>query len=433
MIRFLSGITGIEKDKLVPACFAALYIFCVLGGYYVVQPLRDDIGLLLGKDFLPKLFFGTLIVMIVANPLFSYMMNRFSRINFIRYLYRFFSLNILGFIAIFKYLESTGQMAGGSGEATVLVGIGFVVGVAFFLWASVFSLFAVSVFWALLADLYNSSESKKIFGFVGAGGTFGQMIGSTLTKTLVAHLGPTNLLFITIVMLEVALFAMTRMTKTYQEPVRSESEKKPNALSGVKDILKSKFLLGICLYLFLYTFTSSFLWFQKQNIVAETIVDRATRVDFFSTINLIVSTATLIIQIFLTGRLLPIIGIAAGLSLVPIVTTVGFAVLSFQPGLYVLAAVEICRKTANFGISRPSREILFTVVSRQEKYLSKSFIDTFVYRAGDAIASGVFQWITTITTNFQTISMLAVPIAFLYLVVGVFLGKAHAKKAAKLE
>jgi ATP:ADP antiporter, AAA family len=427
----LCRITGLDEEQLAPAWFSSLYVFFLLAGYYVVKPLRDDIALLLGKDFIPKLFIWTLIVMVIANPIFSALMNRFGRVIFIKYVYRFFSLNVLAFIAIFKWLESNGMMPK-SGEAVQIQGTAFAVGVVFFVWASVFNLFAVSIFWALMADLFNSGDSKKLFGLVGAGGTFGQLVGSFATRSLVDDIGPTNLLFLTVITLELSVYMMTRLTGDYTDPPKETGKNKPNAFSGVTDILKSPYLLGVCFYLFLYTFTSTFLYFQKQNIVDVTLPLREDRVAFFATISLLISIFTLIIQLFLTGRLLPLIGLSAGLSLVPVVTVIGFLTLGFNPGLWPLAAVEVCRSTANYGISRPSREVLFTVVSRREKYLSKSFIDTFVYRAGDAVASGAFSYILSLSLSLQAISFIAVPVAVLYFGVGVALGKIQTKKAAAL-
>jgi ATP:ADP antiporter, AAA family len=429
---FLCRITGLEEDQLKPAALAAVYIFCILAGYYVLKPLREEIGLLVGKEHVTKLFVGTMLVMLVANPIFSYLMNRFSRVLFIKIVYRFFGLNIVAFIGVFKYLEATGQMPEG-GEAIQVTGLAFAIGVIFFLWVSVYNLFCGSLFWALMADLYDSRQSKKIFGLVGAGGTIGGIVGSWLTKVLVTTVGPTNLLFVTMVLLEVAVIAMVAITKNYQEPVRKEGDKKPNAFSGVGDIVKSPYLLGICFYLFLYTFTSSFIYFQQQYIVDAAFSDRESRVDYYATIGLVVNSLTLVIQLFFTGRLLPLIGVSAGLSLVPIVTTVGFMALGYESSITVLAGVDICRRTCNYAITRPSREILFTVVSRQEKYLSKSFIDTFVYRAGDAIASGAFESITAFTANLQHVSLIALPIAVIYLGVAWFLGKAQVKKAFQTE
>ncbi|MCA9779873.1 MAG: MFS transporter [Candidatus Eremiobacteraeota bacterium] len=421
--------TGLEESQVIPAGLATLYIFFVLAGYYIAKPLRDDIALLLGKEFIPKLFVWTLLVMVVANPVFSALMNRVSRVRFIKYVYRFFALNLLGFIAAFKWLEDAGMMPEG-GEAVQVHGAAFTIGAVFFVWVSVFNLFAVSIFWALMADLFDSGSSKKLFGLVGAGGTVGQLVGSGATTALVDKLGPTNLLFLTVITLELAVYAMMGLTSDHVEPTRETGPSKPNAFSGITDILKSPYLLGICLYLFLYTFTSTFLYFQKQHIVDVTLSDREERVAFFATVSLLISVFTLIIQVFLTGRLLPMLGLSVGLSMVPIVTVIGFVALGFNPGLWPLAAVEVCRSTANYGISRPSREVLFTVVSRREKYLSKSFIDTFVYRAGDAIASGAFAFIQGLSLSLQAISFVAVPVAFVYLGVAGFLGQAQARRAA---
>ena len=432
MKEFLSEATGLEEEQLAPAGLASLYVFFLLCGYYVVKPLRDDIALLLGKDFIPKLFVWTLVVMVIVNPIFSALMNRFDRVVFIKYVYRFFSLNILVFMGLFKWLEASGMMPK-SGEAVQIEGTAFAVGVVFFVWASVFNLFAVSIFWALMADLFSSKDSKKLFGFVGAGGTLGQLVGSYATRALVDDVGPTNLLLITVITLELSVLTMSILTRDYTEPPKESGKEKANAFSGVADILKSPYLLGICFYLFLYTFTSTFLYFQKQNIVDATIAMREDRVAFFATVSLLISVFTLIVQLFLTGRLLPLLGLSAGLSLVPLVTAIGFVVLGFNPGLWPLAAVEVCRSTANYGISRPSREVLFTVVSRREKYLSKSFIDTFVYRAGDAVASGAFGFILSLSVALQTISFIAVPVAVVYFAVGVILGKSQAKKAGAPE
>lgn len=428
MKNFWCTITGLKEEQLKPAALAALYIFSILAGYYVLKPLREEIGLLVGKEHTTKLFVGTMLVMLVANPIFSFLMNRFSRVRFIKYVYRFFGLNILIFIGVFKYLEATGQMPEG-GEAIKVSGFAFAIGVFFFLWVSVYNLFCGSLFWALMADLYDSSQSKKLFGVVGAGGTLGGIVGSFLTKSLVDDIGPTNLLFITAVLLEVAVFAMMTITRDYKEPIRKEGEVKPNAFSGVSDILKSPYLLGICFYMLLYSFTSSFIYFQQQYIVDAAFSDRESRVDYYATIGLVVNSITLFIQLVLTGRLLPLFGISAGLSLVPVVTTVGFLALGYESSIGVLATADICRRIANYGITRPSREVLYTVVTRQEKYLSKSFIDTFVYRAGDTIASGTFELITRLTANLQTIALIAVPVAIVFLGVGWSLGAAQKKKA----
>lgn len=430
--HLLCRITGLNEEELDEGRLAAIAVFCLLAGYYVLKPLRDEIGLLVGEQYAPRLFMGTMVAMIVANSVFSTLMARFDRLTFIKIIYRFFAANILLFIAWFKYLETTGQMPEG-GEATNVSGVAFWAGVGFFIWVSVYNLFAVSVFWALMADLYSSQQGKKIFGFLGAGGTFGALAGSLLTKEAVSILGPTNLLFVTLILLEAAVWLLKVVAKDHRAPEREPDEKSPNPLSGVTALLKSPYLLAICLYIFLYAFTSSFLYFEQQQIVTAAVTDREARVDYYATINTVVNAITLVIQLFLTGRLLPLIGLSVGLSLVPIVTVVGFLALAYEPTLAVLACVDVVRKCANYGLSRPSREVLFTVVSRKEKYLSKSFIDTFVYRGGDSVASISAELVRSHTSSLKVLSLIAAVVGLFYIVVGWLLGIAQSRKARALE
>jgi AAA family ATP:ADP antiporter len=427
MVRLLAKLTGLDEKDAPQAGFAFLFFFCILASYYIVQPLRDELALLVGEEHTRKLFFGSLLVMTIANPLFAFLLNKSGRLLLMKFVYRFFASNIVIFIAIFKYLEATGAMPK-HGQATQVQGVAWIMGGIFFLWVSVFNLFAVSVFWTLMADIYSGEQSKRAFGFLGAGGTLGQMFGSALTGRLVDTVGPTNLLWVSVLLLELGVQAMFIITRSYQEPPRKAGEKRPNAISGFTDIVKSPYLLSICLYLFLYTFTSSFIYFQKQAIVASEISDRSGRVGYFSDVNLAISVMTLIIQLFLTGKFLSLIGLSAGLALVPIVGMVGFLALAKKPDLHTIALLDIIRKTSNYAISKPSREVLFTAVSRREKYQAKNFIDTVVYRAGDSGAAAVFELMFRAGAQAATVSMSAVAISVVYLGVGLGLGKAHGRR-----
>ena len=430
MVRLLSKLTGLDEKDAPQAGFAFCFFFCILASYYIVQPLRDELGLLVGEEYTPKLFVGSLVVMAFANPLFAYFLNRSGRLRLMKYTYRFFALNLLFFIGCFKWLEATGQMAT-HGEAARVGGLAFGMACVYFLWTGVFNLFAVSVFWALMADIYSGEQSKRCFGFLGAGGTLGQMFGSFLTGRVVESLGPTNLLFVSVVLLELGVQAMFVITRSYEEPPKKEGEKRPGAFSGVTDIAKSPYLLGICLYLFLYTFTSSFIYFQKQSIVASSISDRSDRVGFFSDVNFWISVMTFVIQLFVTGSFLSVIGLSAGLALVPIVGVVGFLALAKDPSLQTIAILEVVRKTANYAISRPSREVLFTAVSRREKYQAKNFIDTVVYRAGDTGAAALFEAFFKVGASVVLVSTSAVGASVIYLIVGLTLGRAHARRLAE--
>lgn len=440
MVRLLSKLTGLNEKDAPQAGFAFIFFFCILASYYIIQPLRDEIGLLVGEENTPALFVASMIAMVAANAVFAFLLNRHGRITLLKAVYRFFAANILIFILVFKYLESIGGMPS-HGQAVKVTGFAFVAGSLYFLWVGIFNLCISSLFWALMADLYTGEQSKKVFGFLGAGGTLGQLAGSLLTKYLVKafpdfHL--TNLLFVSIILLELGVRAMLVITRNYEEPPRKPGEKKPSAFSGATDIARSPYLLGICLYLFLYSFISSFIYFQKQELVAAGISDRGGRVGFFSDVNIGVGVITLIIQLFVTGSFLSIIGVTAGLSMVPLVGILGFIALARKPELNTIFWLDVIRRTTNFAISRPSREVLFTVVPRREKYLAKNFIDTVVYRCGDTGAAGVYGLLFSPATPATVKSVCAILVSLVYLGAALGLGKAQAwrmaeQKAAELE
>lgn len=376
------------------------------------------------------LFLGSMVAMLLANMAASALLGRFGRTVLIRSVYRFFSLNLLLFLAVFKFLELSGRMAA-HGEAIRVTGLALGVGTAFFLWVGVFNLTITSMFWALMADLYNGQQSKRVFGFLGAGGTLGQLAGSLLTNHLVSNypqLPLSSLLLLSVLLLEGGVQAMQRMTVHYREPVRPPGEPRPKLWSGASDILRSPYLLGICVYLFFYTFISSFIYFQKQEIVAQSVGDRAGRVGFFANVNVAVALMTLGIQLLLTGHFLTVIGLIAGLSLVPLVGLVGFLALARTPDLTTIFWLDILRRTANYAISRPSREVLFTAVPRQQKYLAKNFIDTVVYRAGDSGAAVLFAFFFASGTAPAVITAWALGSSGLYLLTGWWLGRQHGER-----
>ena len=419
------------------------YFFCILFAYFILQPLRDEIGLLLGKAEIPVLFRWSLVAMIVANPIFSALVTKMERRRFVSIAFRFFSLNILLFIGIFKWLENAGILGlQADGTPLPLEGWHRLLPSVYFVWVGVYNLFSVTIFWALMADLFKGGRARKVFGFIGAGGTLGQLLGSLATGTLVYWLGPTNLLFISILLIELSVQIMHRLLNTMDDvppseidPVAPAAAKEPKSvMEGILAIFRSPYLIGICCYLFLFTFTSSFLYFQKQEIVSDTILNRADRVSFFSKINLSVSICTVLTQVLLTGHLLPWLGVLICLSLVPIATGLGFVILGYMPTLWAIAIFEVSRKTVNYSLSRPSREVLFTVVSREEKYLSKSFIDTFVYRTGDASASVVFPALkATYDLGAKGLCWATIPFTVLWLGVSLWLGKRYQKLSADEE
>lgn len=434
--RWCSKLTGLEGEDAVDTTTAFSLFFCLLSSYYIIQPLRDEIGLLIGKEETPQLFIASMVVMLIANPIFGALLNRSGRIALIKGIYRFFNLNIAIFFLLFKFLELTGRMPS-HGESQGVSGLALWTATAFFVWVGVFAVVSTSIFWALMADVYTGEQSKRVFGLLGAGGTLGQLAGSLLTRLLVQAFpesSPTDLLLVDMLLIEGAVRFLLRLKERARRVAPSAraaaGEPRPSAFTGATDVLKSPYLLGICLYLFLYSFSSTFLYFQKQVIVATAVVGRSERVGYFSNVNIGVAVLSLVIQLFVTGNFLTGIGLTAGLSLLPAVGLVGFTALTVSPALGTVFWLEVGRRTANFAISQPSREVLFTAVSQREKYLAKNFMDTVVYRLGDSGAAFLFGSMTAAGQSSQAMGKVAILGSVVFLLNALGLGRSYARRMA---
>src|SRR5216684_471261 len=319
-----------EPRELKAVLLAFFYFFFLLSGYYILRPLRDEMGVAGGVKQLEWLFWATFGATLLAVPAFSALAARLPRHRFIPLSYRFFTANILVFWALFE----SGRFHVGAARA-------------FFIWLSVYNLFVVSVFWSFMADIFRHEQ------------------GARLRWALARESGPTP------------------------RAAAQEQALGGNFLSGIPVVFRSTFLLGICAYVLLLTVTTTFLYFEQAQIVLRASDDPRVRTALFARIDLVVNVLTLVLQGFVTGRLLRAFGVRVGLALLPVLTVLGFVALVLSPTLLVLTVVQGIRRAAHFSIDRPSREILFIDVPREQKYKSKNFIDTVVYRGGDAVAARI--------------------------------------------
>jgi AAA family ATP:ADP antiporter len=395
--------------------WSLLYVFAVLSAYYVLRPIRDEMGVQGGVENLPWLFTGTLLGMLALNPLFAALVRRLPRRRFIAWSYRFFSLNLALFAVAF-FLSSETQSVW--------------LGRAFFIWLSVFNLFVVSVFWALMVDVFDSEQGKRLFGFLAAGATLGAIAGSTITASLVREVGATNLFFASILLLETAVFAVGRLSFKEQQQRQEDAPIGGSLLAGISHTLRSSYLLNICLFLLLFTVTSTFLYFQQATIARDYFADRASRTAFFANVDLLVNVLTLAVQLFLTARVLRTLGVALTLGILPLFSLLGFAALAAAPVIAVLVAFQVLRRATNFALARPTREILFTVLPREDKYKAKSFIDTVVYRAGDQVGSWSYLLLSALGLGIAGVALAAVPLSALWLANSLWLGRRQAKMSA---
>jgi len=415
--NMLKKVTGIRSDEVKASLLAFAYFFCVLSAYYVLRPLREEMGLAGGVRNLPWLFIGTLLATLVLAPLFGTLVSRYKRSQFITISYRFFAINLLLFYLLMLYSDA---------EMDVVLGR------VFYIWLSAFNLFVVSVFWSFVADGFGYERSRRLFAFLAAGGTTGAIVGASITSGLVEVIGRLHLMLFSVVLLELAVRIVHALNKEFAQyepddalpetPIGEKQSIVEQMSAGISLTIRSPYLLGISGYLLLYSFLSTFLYFEQANIINSALESRTERTALFAQIDLWVNSLTLLMQIFLTGHLMRKLGITLVLVIVPILTVAGFISLAFAPVLVTLVIFQVVRRAGSYALSRPARETLFTILGREEKYKAKNFIDTFVYRTGDALSAGLNGLLAMIGLGVASVAWVAVPFAVLWTAVGGWLG-----------
>ncbi|HSK28882.1 MAG TPA: MFS transporter, partial [Candidatus Limnocylindria bacterium] len=303
------------------------------------------------------------------------------------------------------------------------------IGRAFFIWTSVFNLFVVSIFWALMVDVFDSEQGKRLFGFIAAGATLGGIFGSTLTAALAKQVSPIYLLLISAGLLEFSVFCVRRLSRLADGLHRAAAKPSEQGViggsifAGLKHAVSSPYLLNMGVYILFFTVTSTFLYFQQAEIARDSFADRGARTAFFARVDLWVNVLTLGAQLFLTGRVLRWIGVALTLSMLPLLSVLGFSALALTPTIAVLVVYQVIRRAGNFAFARPTREVLYTVVPREDKFKAKSFIDTAVYRFGDQVGAWSYAGLGMIGLGMTGISMVAVPLSLAWLVNALWLGR----------
>ena len=412
--RWISRAAAVRPGEIQALLWSFAYFFCLLAGYYVLRPLRDEMGIAGGVRNLQWLFTATFVTMLAVVPVYGAVVARLPRRRFVPIVYQFFVANIVLF-----WLLLTLDV-----ERTIVARV-------FFVWISVFNLFAVSVFWSFMADVWSSAQGKRLYGFIAAGGSAGALAGPALTIGLAGTIGAVNLLIVAALLLEAAVFCARRL-----EAATHVDEKQPEAaptgggaIDGILMVLRSPYIAGITLWVSLLSVAATFLYFEQAAIVAAASDDPAVRTRIFAGVDLAVGLLTIAVQFFATGKLIARFGVGAALALLPLVFAVGFAVLAAVPVLAVVIAFQALQRTANFAISNPAREVLFTVVARDEKYKAKNVIDIVAVRGADAAGGWLFTALRSLGMELRSIPLAAIVIAAACLALAAALGRAHERRA----
>jgi len=401
------------------ALWSFAYFFTLLAGYYVLRPLRDQMGIAGGVKNLPWLFTATFLSLLIAQPLYGALVARLPRVKFISIVYHFFVANLVLFWVLLTF----------DVEKVIVARV-------FFVWVSVFNLFAVAVFWSFMADLFTAEQGKRLFGFIGAGGTAGALLGPVVTILLSAPLGPVNLLIAAAAFLEAAVFCVHRIERVANAPTDVDPRRERvggGAFAALPELIRSPYLLGAATWVSLLSFGATIAYFAQANIVSATIHDAAAQTRLFAGIDLAVGVLSLATQVFATARFLKRFGTGISAAALPAVYVVGFTAVAIAPILSVVVTLQVAQRWMNFALANPARQVFFTVVGREEKYKAKNLIDVVVYRGSDALYGWVYDSLQALGLKLGAIALCALPVVAGWLILSTALGRTQERLTTKRD
>ena len=413
--RFTARAVPATPQERSAALWSFAYFFTLLAGYYVLRPLRDQMAITGGVSNLPWMFTATFATLIVAQPLYGALIAKLPRVRFIPIVYHFFVANLALFWLLLKL-----QI-----DAAIIARV-------FYVWVAVFSLFAVAVFWSFMADIFTADQGKRLFGFIGAGGTAGALLGPVVTIWLSVPLGPVNLLLAAIVLIEAAVFCVWRLERAATARQDRASDQQPlggNAFAALSELISSPYLLGIAAWISLLSFSATILYFEQIHMVAAEVHGAGAQTRTFAAIDLAVNVLTLATQIFATGQIIKRFGTGLTAAALPAVYVVGFFAVFVMPTLAVVLVAQVIQRWIHFAVAAPARQVFYTVLDREEKYKAKNLIDVVIYRGSDALYGWVFDALQTIGLKLGAIALIAAPVSIVWLTLSVALGRAQERRA----
>ncbi len=402
---------------------AFVMFFAVLASYFTVRPVREMMGASLPKGELAQLFTVVFLVMLTAVPVFGYLATRLPRRLVLPGVYGFFILNLIAFSVAMRAVAPGGVIPPWLASA-------------FFVWVSVYNLFVVSLFWSLMSDRWDSEEGKRLFGIISAGGTLGALAGPVIAGQLVGVIGTANLALVSAAFLGAALIASFQLG---QATVAPKADATGGAVTlaavveGATRVVRSPYLARIALVILLANLVSTYFYLEQSRLVKATIASGTAQVEFFASRDLIVSVVTALVQLLGTAALLRTFGLTAALAALPVVCIGGLLVIGAVPTLAVVAGVMAFERIVAFALAGPAMRVLYTVVDPEEKYKAQNFIDTVVYRGGDALSGWMFAGLGALGLSGAVMIALTLPFAGAWLVACLGLGRMQADKAHEVR
>ena len=426
LVRLFRSTSKIEPREFSTVIAAFFLLFFIMGSYFAARPVRETIGTLLGRAYVADLWLWTALFSVLIIPVYGALVAKVRRSVLLPWIYGFVAI-VFAIIAFYLRADEKN----------------LTVGAIFYVWISVLNLMLVSVFWSFLLEVMTTEQTKRLFGFVAAGGTVGALVGPLVTRLTVGAIGNSGIMligaggFIGAIVCQRILIGIWRRQEAAgvnaAATVSGQGEKGlgGNPFAGFALVFKSPYLMGIALFVVLLSAANTFLYFEQLRIVEETFKDTTRRTEIFANMDFVVQSLTVFSQLFLTGYLASRLGVKALLTIVPIVMVIGFVVLAFANFFAVLAVVYTIRRWGEYSFIRPGREMLFSPLSTETKYKAKSFIDVPVYRAADYVGAQAKTAIDALHAGPMVAAFTAAVLAAAWAVNGYLLGRKHDDAAAK--
>jgi ATP:ADP antiporter, AAA family len=432
ILRKLLPATEEERPAILHAfvCF-----FLLFASWYTIRPIREAMGIQGGAGDLPLLMVGTVLLGVLINPLIGQLATKLSRETMAQFVYRFLAGNLLLFYFALVYLPHW---------ITYSDGVRTTIGHGLYIWVSAFSVLIGSLLWSLLAELFPPDRAKQLFGFAAAGCSLGGIIGSALVVFLIGFMGrhewsPLHLLVFAALLLELAarsVKAIVRSAPVYPNQRGKVSSNKPlraSSWDGIRQTLHSPYLLGISGYVLFYTITGTFAYLIQGSVIDALESDMGARIEKFAYIDLITNTASILLQMGAVRSVVHVVGVGWTLAILPALTIVSFCLLWALPVYWVVVVAQVLRRATNYGLTRPAREMLYTPLPTEEKYLAKNLIDVGLYRAGDAVSSLAYKGLAAAGLGLTGLAALAIPVSVVWLCLAPLLGRGFQKRIDAMD
>lgn len=420
-LRMLRRVVDVREDEVRLMLTSAVFFFFLLSSYFVLRAMRDEVAAATGINNLKWLFAATLSATILLNPMFATLVVKFPVRRFIPIAYQFFVASMVLFFVVLRFISAREGSSVDVWTSRTL-----------FVWTTVFALFNTSIFWCLMADTFTSEQAKRLFGFIGVGGTLGSITGSA-AAALATRIGAVTLLLVSAGLLELAVLTVMRFPWRSGGSSPMSGRRRPDTeiiggtvWAGFTRVMRSPYLFAICCFMLLITIGGTFLYYGQTDLVGRAYADRASRTEVVAQLELAVQTLTLVVQIFFTGRIIRWLGLTLTLAAVPVLSIVGFTALGAFPVFAVVAVFTVLRRAGNFALTNPAMEALFTVVKREDKYKAKNVIETVVFRGGDQIAAWSYNGLGALGLGLSGVSYVAVPLSAIFLGLAFWLGRRQA-------